>query len=106
MRWRDQHLRLQEKLREWNSFWHLVENSELKPEKWQDYPVQIRGKNSPQQASQIVILLSNDISTGNQFWFAPSHLQVQPRLEEYDQDGQTRERQVLQLQLQGKIMTN
>lgn len=100
---RNQHIKLARQLEDWNSFWKLVEDSDLDPENWHEYPVRVQGRYYPQQTQHIMQLLSNDISAGRDYWFVPQYVYASPFLEETEDEEQ---RTALQLQIRGKIMVN
>ena len=100
--WQREHVQLQERLEDWNNFWNRVEQAGLKPDLWSDYPVNIADRFDPGGAADIVMLLSNDVNTGEDFWFTPQYLYLRPFIQERS-DEESRAR--LELQVQGRLMT-
>ena len=107
--WRATHLRLQAQVAEWNQVWEQAWAAGLDPSAWQEHPVGIQGTYGPQQVSQIIQLLSDDVKTGNAFWFVPRNLTMNPTIQDDPDDGQAPDNQpprpVLFLHLHGKVLT-
>lgn len=100
---RKQHIELIRQLDEWNSFWEIAKNASLDPHNWHEYPVRIQDRISPQQASHIMQLLSNDISAGRDYWFVPEYIYAGPALVGTENEEQGA---ALEMQVTGRIMVN
>lgn len=103
-RWNSSHQKLQEELRQWNRLWKKAESAGLMPDQWQDYPVRVEDALVPFQTENVMRLLSNDIKTGQEFWFAPERVMAAPVVIE-DEEAERQEDIVMDTYIQGKIMT-
>lgn len=107
--WRVAHLRLQAQVAEWNQVWEQARTAGLDPREWQEHPVRIQGAHEPHQVSQIVQLLSDDVKTGNAFWFVPRNLTINPTVLDDPANGEAPNNQpprpALYLHLHGKVLT-
>lgn len=107
--WRAAHLRLQAQVAEWNQVWEQARAAGLDPNVWQEHPVRVQGDYAPHQVSQIVQLLSDDVKTGNAFWFVPQTLTMNPTIRDDPGNGEDRDGQASQpalfLHLHGKVLT-
>lgn len=101
--WVEEHDRVSQEVEQWNELWESVLKAGIVPSKWQRYPVEIHDVFLPHEAQNILRLLSNDIKSGQYFWFAPVMVQVKPvMLPSLDSD---QERPALKMTVQAEIMT-
>ena len=98
-----EHQEAQKKMMLWNQLWERTVEAGLKPEQWEEYPVNIDDVFLLHEADGVMRLLSNNIIKEQNFWFAPGFIQVNPVI--LTNESQQQKRSAVKMRIQGKIMT-
>lgn len=74
--WFKEHQKRAQKIDNWNQFWRHLQETGLKPERWEEYPFKINSKLKEKEIKQLLYLLGTQQAQAQQTWFKPENFEI------------------------------